>query len=206
MEEEVKKEFDTKTDLPAQAKETAENKSETIVPVVDKKENNRKTEGTQRSSLKKNPRKFVRRERIKNEFEQKILNIRRVTRVVSGGRRFSFSVAIVIGDKKGSVGVGTGKATDTSLAIEKAIRDAKKNMIKVVLDKNMSIVSEIKAKYSSSIIEMRPAHGRGVSAGSAVHDVVEMAGIKDITAKILSRSKNKLNIAQATIKALKTIK
>ncbi|MBU3969121.1 30S ribosomal protein S5 [Patescibacteria group bacterium] len=200
MEEKVKKEYDKKID------KTVENKNETVGSIVDKKESNKRIERGQKPSLRKNPRKFVRRERTKNEFEQKILNIRRVTRVVSGGRRFSFSVAIVIGDKRGSVGVGSGKATDTSLAIEKAIRDAKKNMIKVVLNKDMSIATEIRAKYSSSIIEMRPTHGRGVSAGSAVHDVIEMAGIKDVTAKILSRSKNKLNIAQATIKALKTIK
>jgi len=200
MEEKVKKEYDKKID------KTVENKNETVDSIVDKKESNKRIERGQKPSLRKNPRKFVRRERTKNEFEQKILNIRRVTRVVSGGRRFSFSVAIVIGDKRGSVGVGSGKATDTSLAIEKAIRDAKKNMIKVVLNKDMSIATEIRAKYSSSIIEMRPTHGRGVSAGSAVHDVIEMAGIKDVTAKILSRSKNKLNIAQATIKALKTIK
>jgi len=79
-------------------------------------------------------------------------------------------------------------------------------MIKISLNKNMSIPTEINAKYSSSIIELRPAVGRGVSAGSAVRDVIEMAGIKDVTSKILSRSKNKLNIAQATIKALKSIK
>jgi len=200
MEEKVKKEFDKRPD------KAVENKNETVNFVIDKKENNKKVERERKPSLRKNPRKFVRRERTKNEFEQKILNIRRVTRVVSGGRRFSFSVAIVIGDKKGSVGVGSGKATDTSLAIEKATRDAKKNMIKVALNKDMSIATEIRAKYSSSIIEMRPTHRRGVSAGSAVHDVIEMAGIRDVTAKILSRSKNKLNIAQATIKALKTIK
>ena len=81
------------------------------------------------------------------EFAQKIIDIRRVTRVVAGGRRFSFSVVIVLGDGKGSVGVGIGKATDTALAIEKAIRDAKKNMIKVKTDKYMYIHNELQKKY-----------------------------------------------------------
>ncbi|MFA5838656.1 MAG: 30S ribosomal protein S5 [Candidatus Paceibacterota bacterium] len=167
---------------------------------------NRRGKTSDERHFRKNPRKFVKKERVKNEFSQKILNIRRVTRVVSGGRRFAFSVAIVIGDKNGSVGIGTGKSTDTSLAIEKATRDAKKSMIKVRLDKNMSIPTDINAKFSSSIVEMRPNRGKGVSAGSAVRDVIEMAGIRDVTTKILSRSKNKLNIARATIKALESIK
>ena len=155
------------------------------------------------SSHSKNPRKPGHRDaRPRNEYEQKMLNIRRVARVATGGRRFSFSVAIVAGDKKGKVGVGLGKANDTSLAIDKALRNAKKNMITVNTTKTLSIAHEVEAKYCSARIVIRPAHGRGVVAGSAVRNVLDLAGVKDITAKILSGSKNKLNIARATIEAL----
>jgi small subunit ribosomal protein S5 len=151
----------------------------------------------------KNPRKPMNRDaRPRNEFEQKMLNIRRVARVATGGRRFSFSVAMVAGDKKGKVGVGLGKANDTSLAIDKALRDAKKNMITLNLNKNSSISHEVEAKYCSARIVVRPAPGRGVVAGSAVRNVLDLGGVKDVTAKILSGSKNKLNIARATIDAL----
>jgi small subunit ribosomal protein S5 len=143
--------------------------------------------------------------RAKPEFEQKIIGIRRVVRVVSGGRRFSFSVAMVAGDKKGKVGVGVGKSTDTSLAIEKAARDAKKNMIKVKLNKKMSIPFEVRAKFCSSDILIMPAPGKGLVAGSSARNVLDLAGITDVGAKVLSRSKNKINNARATIKALKML-
>lgn len=141
-------------------------------------------------------------ERVKPEFEQKIIDIRRVTRVVAGGRRFSFSVALVIGDRKGSVGVGTGKANDTSLAIEKAFRSAKKDLTKLRLNKNNSIPHAVWAKYSSASIMIMPNKGKGLVVGSSARIVLDLAGAKDTTAKILSGSKNKLNIAQATVKAL----
>ncbi|MFA5934707.1 MAG: 30S ribosomal protein S5 [Candidatus Paceibacterota bacterium] len=152
----------------------------------------------------KNPRKGgpTRPERVKPEFEQKILNIRRVTRVTSGGKRLNFSVYIVAGDKKGKVGVGTGKANDTSVAIEKAYRNARKNMITLNLTKDMSIPHEVSAKYCSGRIVIMPTPGRGNNAGSAVRSVIELAGVRDITAKIISPSKNKLNMARATILAL----
>jgi len=154
-------------------------------------------------SRSKNPRKPGHRDaRPRNEFEQKMLNIRRVARVATGGRRFSFSVAIVAGDKKGKVGVGLGKANDTSLAIDKALRNAKKNMITINTTKTFSIGHEVESKYCSARIVIRPAPGRGVVAGSAVRNVLDLAGIKDVTAKILSGSKNKLNIARAAIEAL----
>jgi small subunit ribosomal protein S5 len=160
-----------------------------------------------RSSFQKNPRKSPRREaRAKPEFDQKIISIRRVTRVVTGGRRFSFSVAMVAGNKKGSVGVGIGKAGDTSLAIDKALRAAKKNMINVVLTKDMSISHDVEAKYCGSRVMIMPAPGKGVIAGSSVRSVLELAGIKNSGAKIFSRSKNKLNNARAAIEALKKLK
>ena len=152
----------------------------------------------------KNPRRggHGRPERIKPEFDQKILNIRRVTRVTKGGKRLNFSVYMVVGNKKGSVGVGTGKANDTSLAIDKAYRNAKKNIMHLSLTKTMSIPHDVTAKYCSGVVLLIPAKGRGVSAGSALKSVIELAGIKDVTAKIISSSKNKLNIARAAIIAL----
>lgn len=145
------------------------------------------------------------KERVKPEFDTKIISIRRVTRVASGGRRFTFSVAVVSGDKKGRIGVGLGKAGDTSLAIDKATRNAKKNMIRVTLSKAMTIPHMVEAKYSSARVMMMPARGRGVVAGSAVRNVIELAGIKDICAKLLSGSKNKLNIARVSIRALEKL-
>lgn len=146
-----------------------------------------------------------RREKPKSEFDQKLLDVRRVARVVAGGRRFSFAVAVVAGDRKGRVGVGTGKAGDTSSAIDKAMRSAKKSMITVQLTKNGSIAHPVSAKYSSARIVIKPALGRGMIAGSAVRNVLDLAGIKDVNAKVLSPSKNKLNIARAALKALATI-
>jgi small subunit ribosomal protein S5 len=143
--------------------------------------------------------------RVKPEFDQKILNIRRVTRVVAGGRRFSFSVALVAGDKKGAVGLGLGKAGDTALAINKALRNAKKNMIRLNLTKTMSIPHELSAKFSSSSIILRPNKGRGLVAGSVIRDIVKLSGAKDITGKILSNSKNKLNNAKAVMSAFSQI-
>jgi small subunit ribosomal protein S5 len=144
-------------------------------------------------------------ERVKPEFDSKIISIRRVTRVTSGGRRLSFSVSIVAGDRKGRVGVGIGKANDTALAIDKATRHAKKNMIKIMSTPNMSIPHMVEAKYSSAQVFIMPAPGRGIIAGSAVRNVVELSGLRDVTAKVLSGSKNRINIARAAIAALKTI-
>lgn len=143
--------------------------------------------------------------RVKPEFDQKILNIRRVTRVVAGGRRFSFSVALVAGDKKGAVGLGLGKAGDTALAINKALRNAKKNMVRLNLTKDMSIPHELSAKFSSSSVILRPNKGRGLVAGSVIRDIVKLSGVKDITGKILSNSKNKLNNAKAVMAAFSQI-
>ena len=144
--------------------------------------------------------------RAKPEFDQKIIDIRRVTRVSSGGRRFSFAVSLVAGDRKGRIGVGTGKGGDTALAVEKAFRSAKKNLITLNLTKSGSISHDVKAKYSSARVEMSPAPGKGIAAGSSVRDVIELAGVKDIVAKLRSGTKNKLNNAQAAVLALSMVK
>lgn len=145
------------------------------------------------------------RDSARSEFAQKMIGIRRVARVMAGGRRFNFSAAIVIGDKKGRVGVGVGKAADTQLAIEKATRAAKRAMITVNLTKSRSISRNIDAKYCASVVEVRPSPGRGLVAGSSVRSVLELAGVTDVTAKLLSRSKNPINNARAAIEALKAV-
>lgn len=145
------------------------------------------------------------RERVKPEFDSKIIDIRRVTRVVTGGRRYSYSVAVVAGDHKGRVGVGLGKGGDTALSVEKATREAKKNLIKVSLSPQMTIPHAVEGKYSSAIVKIFPARGSGVVAGSSARAVIELAGIKDVCAKFISGSKNKLNNAKATIEALKKL-
>lgn len=146
-----------------------------------------------------------REERPRSEFDQKTLSVRRVARVMAGGRRFNFSVAIVIGDRKGGVGVGTGKAADTALAIDKALRDAKKNLLRLKLTKDMMLPHDVSAKYAASVVSIYPARGHGLVAGSSVRTVLELAGVRDVTAKILSRSKNQLNNARAAMKALSTL-
>lgn len=142
---------------------------------------------------------------VKPEIDYKILNIRRVARITKGGKRFTFSVALVVGDKKGSVGVGVGKAGDTASAIEKAIKNGKKNILKVRSTKTMSIPHETEAKYSSSRIQLRPAVGRGLVAGSSARTVLSLAGLTDISTKFHSRTKNQLNNAQATVEALRKL-
>lgn len=145
------------------------------------------------------------RDERRSEFDQKIIGIRRVTRVMAGGRRFSFSVTMVIGDKKGRVGVGVGKATDTALAIEKASRNAKRNMLTLNLTDSGSIAHDVSAKYCASEVMIRPSAGRGLVAGSATRTVLEFAGVTDVISKILSRSKSPINNARATIKALEQL-
>ena len=146
-------------------------------------------------------RKNFRRE--KPEFDQKIVSLRRVTRVMAGGRRFSFSCAIVIGDKKGRVGFGLAKANDTAAAIDKAIRIAKKDMITLKLTENNSIPHDVRTKYKASEVLLRPVSGKGLAAGGGVRTVLELAGVDEVGGKLLSRSKNNINNARATIQALK---
>lgn len=193
----TKPEAQTSTDAPAAATTQTERPARSRGPRGGARGGDRQRRGR---------RPHRRNERPRQEFEQKIINIRRVTRVMAGGRRFSFSVAMVIGDKKGRVGVGVGKAGDTQLAIDKAIRDAKKHMITVPMNQHKHIPHDVHVKYASSEVMIMPAPGRGVVAGSSVRTVLEHAGVTDVTAKIFSRSKNKLNNARAAVEALKQLK
>jgi small subunit ribosomal protein S5 len=142
----------------------------------------------------------------KSEFDTRMINIRRVARVVAGGRRFSFSVSIIVGNRKGKVGVGVGKAGDTTLAIDKATREAKKHLITVNLTKDSSIAHDTSAKFNASRVMLIPAAGRGLVAGSSARLVLELAGVTNVIAKMHSGSKNGLNNARATIEALKSLK
>lgn len=144
--------------------------------------------------------------REKPEFDQKILSVRRVTRVMAGGRRFSFSVAILIGDRKGAVGLGLGKSVDTTLAINKAVSAARKAMIKIPVNDKMGIAHIIEGKFKASRIMLMPNKDKGLVAGGALRDILLLAGVKNVTGKIWSPSKNHLNNAKAAMDALKTLK
>lgn len=141
----------------------------------------------------------------REEFEEIVVNIGRVTKVVKGGRRFRFSALVVIGDKKGHVGFGVGKAKEVPDAIKKAVDNAFKNVVKVNI-KGSTIAHDITHKYNSSQIVLKPAsEGTGVIAGGAARPVLELAGIKDILTKSLG-SNNPSNLVRATVEALSRIK
>lgn len=141
-----------------------------------------------------------------SQWQEKMLELRRVTRVVAGGKRMSFRVVVVIGDQKGKVGVGVAKGKDVAKATEKAVFQAKKEVFEVPIQ-NGTIPSQVYAKHSSAKIIIKPARkGRGLIAGGASRIVLSFAGIKDATAKNLGRTTNKLTNAVATIKALKKLK
>jgi len=137
-------------------------------------------------------------------FEEEVISIRRVTKVVKGGKNLRFSAAVIVGDKSGRVGLGNGKAREVPLAIKKAVADAKKNLIKVPIVKDTIPYYKI-GKFGASRVVLRPAAaGTGVIAGGAVRVIMELAGIKNILTKIL-HSKNPLTVAHATINGLKEI-
>ena len=140
----------------------------------------------------------------KPEYEQKVLAIDRVSRVTKGGKRFSFRATIVIGDMKGKVGVGMAKGKDVAQSVQKAYNQAKKNML-VVPIKDGTIPYQVEAKYNSAVVLLKPARG-GVKAGGPVRVVAKLSGITRLTGKIIGRTNNKVNIAMATIEALKKIK
>lgn len=148
-----------------------------------------------------------RQPRPQSEYQQKLLDLRRVARVVAGGRRFTFRATLVIGNQNGEVGLGIGKGADTALSIEKAFRKAKSCMIKVPLTKERSIPHEVEAQYGSGHVIIKPAKsGKGLVAGGAARVVLALAGVSNASAKTLSHTKNKINNGRATIEALKNLK
>lgn len=145
-------------------------------------------------------------EELEKDWSSKVLDLARVTRVVGGGKRFKFRATVAIGNQAGKVGVGVAKGDDVAQSVEKGIRAAKKEVISVIF-KGDSIPHEVEAKYKSAQVLIKPAaKGAGVIAGGALRVILGLAGVKNVTAKILSRSTNKLNNARAAIDALKKLK
>jgi small subunit ribosomal protein S5 len=141
----------------------------------------------------------------REDFEEAIVNIGRVTKVVKGGRRFRFTALIVVGNKNGIIGYGSGKAKEVPDAIKKAVDDAFKNLVKINV-KGSTIAHDIEVKFNASRILLKPAsEGTGVIAGGATRPVLELAGIQDILTKSLG-SNNPANVVRATVKALTMIK
>jgi small subunit ribosomal protein S5 len=160
----------------------------------------------QKRNAKQVRKRTMKQKREKPEYEQKLIDLRRVSRVVAGGRRFSFRATLVIGNRKGDVGLASAKGVDTATAIEKAFHQARKYMVRVPITKAGTIPHEVSAKYVGSRLLLKPARqGRGLMAGGPVRIVCDLAGIQDITGKIISRSTNKLNNALATMKALEQL-
>jgi len=145
-------------------------------------------------------------EKPREEFESKLLDLARTSHTRAGGRKIGFRAVMVIGNKEGKVGVGVAKGRDVAQAVEKATRLAKKDLIEVpiILD---TIPHEVSAKFGSAKVILKPQRkGRGLVAGGTVRVICTLAGIKNISSKILGRTGNKLNNARATIKALQELK
>lgn len=143
-----------------------------------------------------------RTQREKPEFEQKVIGVRRVTRVTSGGRRFSLHATVVIGDRNGRVGLGTGKALDNQGAMEKAFKDAKKKMIKLAIDDKKTIKYDVTGKHDTAKVWVSPNNEKGLIAGSSARVILSLAGLQNVTSKFHGGTKNKLNNARATMNAL----
>ncbi|MCZ0718071.1 30S ribosomal protein S5 [Aerococcus kribbianus] len=140
-----------------------------------------------------------------NDIEDRVVAINRVSKVVKGGRRMRFAAVVVVGDKNGHVGVGTGKANEVPEAIRKAIEDGKKNLIEVPRS-GSTIPHNVKGRFNGGDVLLKPAQaGSGVAAGGSVRAVIELAGIADITSKSLG-SNSPINIVRATIQALESLK
>ena len=178
---------------------------------MQEKVNNARSEEKNNKNIKhsdnrNNKRKPRRMEKPKSDLEDKVISINRVTKVVKGGRQFRFSATVVVGNRKGKVGIGTGKAKEMPDAVKKATQAATKNLINVELIDNKTISHEIIMKEGAVRVMLKPAtEGTGVKAGGPVRDVLELAGVKDVLSKSLGSS-TKINMARATLNALKAQK
>jgi len=153
----------------------------------------------------------MQKDKRKNEknvktLEELVIEVKSVVKVTAGGRQRRFSATVVVGDKKGTVGIGIGKANEVPDAVKKAIQQANKNLIKVNLIDNRTIAHEVTGKSGAAKVLIKPApQGSGLISGGAVRAVLELAGVKDISSKSLG-ARTKLNMATATINALKSLK
>ena len=173
-------------------------KNETVV--TEEKENNTKKNNDKRNNNRR-PRR-TNNVRQKTDLEDKTIDINRVTKVVKGGRQMRFSATVVVGNRKGKVGLGTGKAKEMPDAVRKAKDAAMKNLINVELIENRTISHDIITKEGAVRVMLKPAaEGTGVKAGGPVRDVLELAGVKDVLSKSLGSS-TKINMARATLRAL----
>lgn len=145
--------------------------------------------------------------RKESPYKEKVLDLRRVARVMAGGKRFRFRATVVAGDERGQIGIGVAKGIDVAQAVNKAKSEAVKNLIPVSLKDGRTIPHEVQAKYSAAKVLLKPARaGHGLRAGGAVRFVLALAGVKDASAKVLGRTPNKLTNAWAAIEALKKLK
>ncbi|RKY30247.1 MAG: 30S ribosomal protein S5 [Candidatus Omnitrophota bacterium] len=140
-----------------------------------------------------------------DSYDEAVLEIRRVTRVVRGGKRFTFRTTVAVGNRAGCVGIGTGRGKDVASSVEKARRDAQKKVFCFPLKNNRTVLYDVEGKYSSSRVKLKPAReGHGLVAGGSPRLVLDLAGVKDISAKMLGATSNKLTNALAVLKALKS--
>lgn len=146
------------------------------------------------------------RQQEKSEFDSNILDLARVTRVTEGGKHMSFRALVVVGDRKGRVGFGVEKGKDVQIGVDKATRQAKKNLIKVPIV-NETIPHQVYTKFKASKVMLKPApKGSGIIAGGAVRVVLDLAGVPNVSSKIVGKTKNKITIIKATFEALKALR
>lgn len=152
------------------------------------------------------PSKFGKRPEKKDDFDSKLLDLARVSRMTGGGRRFRYRASIIVGDKKGKIGLGVAKGIDVAQAIDKATEAAKKELMSVPMA-NDTIPHQVEAKFGAARIMLKPqAKGRGLVAGGTVRIICTLAGVKNVSSKALGKTGNKINNAKATLKALSKLK
>lgn len=157
--------------------------------------------------MEKDKEKQKQQEEKEEKFESQLLHLTRVERMKAGGRRLRFRAVVIVGNRKGKVGLGIGKALDVAESIEKAKKKAMKNIIEVPITEKGTIPHEVEAKFGAARVFLRPQkEGKGLIAGGVVRIICSLAGIENISSKLLSKSRNKINNARATIKALSKLK
>ncbi|MDO5749968.1 MAG: 30S ribosomal protein S5 [Rothia sp. (in: high G+C Gram-positive bacteria)] len=180
--------------------------SEAVVAETAETSNQREERRNNRGDRRRNERRNNRaREEEKDKFVERVVTINRVSKVVKGGRRFSFTALVVVGDGNGMVGVGYGKAKEVPAAIAKGVEEAKKNFFRVPRIDERTIPHRVQGEAAAGVVMLRPATaGTGVIAGGPVRAVLECAGIHDVLSKSLGSS-NQINIVHATVAALKQL-